>query len=368
MSGPKGDDDKFIHGYELSVDAHPDDYGWNEWTVYPKYKVGELDGSRFLYAFQGGGAEWFTGRRCYKPLSRQYAALFLEFARWPKEHDMDKKPLGSPRNEEAASEWAHLYGVLGFSRPEFTVFSGANEVLRHSVGIRGAIRPRTRNGGLGDREDSVEAFAREAWTASVALRLYEAATKPERPDMEALRDYMPDRESDFPSLSSIKGIYGDSPNGARDWALRVVEDIVEDKLRGRVWPIPVRDGVGNGHGQGWAFDSLLGAMWLQMLWLMSGNAKRCDWCGNLLNIDLEWAMGLPKNTQPFRPKASAAQIAKDTEDFKRANPPPRRPRSDRRFCKNDGRCKAAWNYHYGTGKSNKTARKTAREYREPDTN
>lgn len=359
-------DEEFTYGQEISVDAHSDDYTWNEWTVYPEYEVGELDGPRFLYAFEDEGAKWFTDKRRYKPLSRQYAALFLEFARWPQEHDMDKKLLGSPKNEEAAKEWARLYGVLGLSRPQFEVLSGANEVLKHSLGIWNAIRPRTRNGATGGREDTVEGFAREAWIANATLRLYEASTKLEGPDMDLLRSCMPDRENDLPSLPSVKGIYGESPEGARDWALRIVGDIVEDKLRGRTWPIPVRDGIGNGFSQGWAFDSLLGAMWLQMLWLMYGKAKRCEWCGKLLNIELEWAMRLPKNSHSIRPNASADQIAKDAKDFTRANPPPRKPRSDRRFCNNNGRCKAAWNYHYGAGKSNKTARKTARKHRDPD--
>jgi len=356
----KHDDEEFAHGRELAVDA--DNYAWSDWTVCPEYEIGELDGPKFLRVFKDADAKWSTDRRRYKPLSRRYAALFLEFARWPEEHDMDKRPLESPKNEEAASEWAHLYGALGLSRPESAVFSDANEFIEHTLGMWGAIRPRTRNEGMGGREDTVEAFSREAWTANATLRLYEAATRPESPDMDTLRSYMPDSDDGLTSgRNGIKGIYGEAPKGARNWALEVVSDIVEDKLRGHVWPIPVRDGVGIGHGQGWAFDSLLGAMWLQMLWLMSGKAKRCEWCGKLLNIELEWAMRLPKNSHTVRPNATAAQIAKDAEDFRRANPLPRKPRNDRRFCNNDGRCKAAWNYHHGTGKSSKATRKKKRD-------
>src|SRR5918994_281314 len=74
---------------------------------------------------------------------------------------------------------------------------------------------------------------------------------------------------------------------ARTWALGVVEETVERKVRGRCWPIPVWDG--SSHKQGWAFDSLLGAMWLQMLWLMLGQPRRCEWCRRVLDVDPEEA-------------------------------------------------------------------------------
>ena len=71
---------------------------------------------------------------------------------------------------------------------------------------------------------------------------------------------------------------------------------------------------------GWSFDSLIGAAYLQMYWLIGaeGKIKRCKWCGALI------------------PDA----------------------RADQETC--DPRHKAKWNYHYGTGKSGKKARKRAR--------
>lgn len=359
-------DEEFAHGHEISVDAHPNDYAWSEWTVYPSYsyEVGEYEGRRFLYVYEDEAGKWFTDRRkpSYKPLSRQYAALFLEFARWPEEHSMDMKPLASSKNEAAAVAWAESYGLLGLTPPGFEVWSGANDVIKHHLGMRGTIRRRTRNDAKGGLEDSVEAFAREAWIANTALRLYEAATKPEGPDMEVLEIFMPDRSGmDMPS---IRDLYSRKPKSAQDWSLRIVSEIVEGKMRGRVWPIPVRDGVSAGHSRGWAFDSLLGAMWLQMSWLMSGKAKRCEWCGELLNIDLEWAMSLPKARQSGEATRSAGHLAKEAEDMKYQRP--RKPRSDRRFCKNNGRCKAAWNYHYGPGASSKSARKEKRESGDSD--
>jgi hypothetical protein len=74
---------------------------------------------------------------------------------------------------------------------------------------------------------------------------------------------------------------------------------------------------------GWAFNSLLGAAYLQMYWHIGARGKitRCKQCAALI------------------PDA----------------------REDQEFCRNDGRCRAKWNYHHGEGKSSKKARKRARQ-------
>ena len=140
-------------------------------------------------------------------------------------------------------------------------------------------------------------------------------------------------------MPSTRALHGDTSEHACTWALTVVEEIVEARLRGRVWPIPTSELNGQGgyagHKQGWAFDSLLGAMWLQMMCLMLGQPRRCKWCGNLLDVDSEQSLEI----------ATGSGISEK-----------RKPRSDRRFCDNNGRCKAEWNYHRGTGTSSKDVR------------
>jgi hypothetical protein len=135
-------------------------------------------------------------------------------------------------------------------------------------------------------------------------------------------------------------LHATSPGTARDWAMKSVEKTVERQIRGHCWPIPVRDQ--SSHEQGWAFDSLLGAMWLQMLWLMLG-ARRCQWCGRLVDIAPETRQLEARISDPDAPP---------------------KPRSDRRFCRSrDGvkdKCKADYNYHRGSGTSNKHARKRER--------
>jgi hypothetical protein len=337
------------HGYEQAVDAHPADYAWSEWHIYPEYRVGEHEGRRYIYAPMADSVRQLRGRTRYRPLSRPTAALFLEFARWPETEGMDREPLGIESNEAAALEWAEIHGVLGLSSPQpFTVFDEASGAIEHSLGVH-AIHPRHRNEGNGGLEETVEAFAREAWVANMALRLFEAATNLEGPDMDTIVGYMPDEQDGFGEhLPSVRQLHGASPRHACSWALQVVEEIVEDRMRGHVWPLPVRDYNGHPHGyaghkQGWAFDSLLGAMWLQMMWLMRGQPRRCEWCGKLLDVDSE---------QDEELQIGGAGIR-------------RKPRNDRRFCPSrDGvkdKCKADWNYHRGTGKSSKEARRRARQ-------
>jgi hypothetical protein len=108
------------------------------------------------------------------------------------------------------------------------------------------------------------------------------------------------------------------------------------------WPIYV--GGPDTYRWGWAFNSLLGALWLQMSWVMVSTARRCAWCGKI--VDLE------DNQQ----EQVVVATQHDHEGKKR-----RRTRSDKRFCDNNGRCRASWNYHHGTRTSSKHARKKERE-------
>jgi hypothetical protein len=337
------------HGHEQAVDAHPDDYSWSDWPVYPDYDVGEYEGRKILYVPMADLQKQIFGRRRYRPLSRQTADLFLEFARWPEEEDMDLEPLGSESNETAALVWAEVNGVLGLdSSSPLEVLGEASDAIQHSLGIWGAVRPRTRNQGFGGPKETVEAFAREAWVANMTLRLYEAATQPEGPDPDAIAAHMPERESLGDHRPEARKPRKLTPERARSWALGIVEETVEDRLRVHVWPLPVKELGGRGkfveHKQGWAFDSLLGAMWLQMMWLMLSRVRRCEWCGRLLNVDPEQEQGMQ------------ADLIADGR---------RKPRNDKRFCPSLGgiknKCKADWNYHRGTGKSSKEARRRARQ-------
>ncbi len=80
-------------------------------------------------------------------------------------------------------------------------------------------------------------------------------------------------------------------------------------------------GTPGSYEQSWGFRSLLGAMWLQMMFLMQKD-RRCWWRGKPLDPGM---------------------------------------RSHARFCPdNNGQCRAAWNYHKGTGESSKENRRQDR--------
>jgi hypothetical protein len=312
--------------------------------VYPDYDIRGERGRRYVHALDRPGAY------AYKPLSRATASLFLEFARWPEEYSMDRQPFDSDKNVEAVREWLPGRGVLGVDPLDFQVWSSSQEPLSWFLGTYGLGIRRSRgryNDGRGGPGETVEQFVVEAWKANIVLRLYDAATRPAGPDTDTIVGLMPDRKDGIGEIrywSSVRDLHGGSLEKARDWALSLVEEIVESEIRDHCWPIPVRRNDGS-HGQGWAFDSLLGAMWLQMLWLMLGKARRCDWCERLLDVDPEQDLRTAEGTRSGEGKAGR-----------------RKPPSHKRFCNDTGgRCRSNWNFHYGTGKSSKDARRRARQ-------
>jgi hypothetical protein len=109
------------------------------------------------------------------------------------------------------------------------------------------------------------------------------------------------------------------PSSSKSVGITVVGDAVNRKIENHCYPI-IRGGAPGSYGPGWAFKSLLGAMWLQMTFLMHED-RRCWWCGKPLDP------GMPRHA---------------------------------RFCKNNGLCRSNWNYNKGSGKSSKHARRKER--------
>jgi hypothetical protein len=101
--------------------------------------------------------------------------------------------------------------------------------------------------------------------------------------------------------------------------LTVVGDAVNRNVENHCYPMIQGDAPGS-YELGWAFKSLLDAMWLQMMFLMLED-RRCWECGRPLDPGM---------------------------------------RSHAKFCDNNGRCRSNWNYNEGTGKSSKHARREAR--------
>ena len=81
--------------------------------------------------------------------------------------------------------------------------------------------------------------------------------------------------------------------------------------------------AGNKFSQGWGFCTLLGAMYLQMAWLMASKEEvRCKWCSRVVNFE--------------QPELSQERLGEKgyRKDYK--------TRVDKEFCTK--RCKDRWYY------------------------
>jgi hypothetical protein len=194
----------------------------------------------------------------YWPLVK-YPDLFLKFARLADEGKLDDGPtvdkLDTDKNAEAAKDWAETYGTLGLTRVEQDEF-----------GFRGAS---TRGG----KEDTVAAFAHEAWVANGCLKLYEAAIAEEL-DADLITSYMIPRGE--------ARLAAQPPGKLRAWALDVVATETQARVAGNAYPALY--GEVGGFVQGWSFTNLLGAMWLQMFWLLTATEapRRCKNCDRII--------------------------------------------------------------------------------------
>lgn len=309
------------------------------YDVYHLHDPRPQSGSRYLHAPRAldGNApnnEWTS-----HPLSQGSVGLFLEFANWPVERGMDKFVVGewgptldTDPNAAAAKGWAETYGVLGLDRnPGESHHISSLPKLRRTTALyigdpNPAIDPgrASRMSPRGGTHEKVERFAAEAWEAHVALRLYVLASR-KRLDAEAIARFMDDTPVHYavgpraPLYPSEREQHAYDEGSVRGWAVALVNQAVMQKVENTCYPAVF--GSPGAYTQGWGFKSLLGAMWLQMMWLMVAEDNTCEWCG-----------------EPF-----------EVVDAGRK----------RRFCRGTT-CRQDWNYHAGTGKSSKAAKKRKR--------
>jgi hypothetical protein len=237
-----------------------EDQRMDRWWVADRYDVRRTThGKRCLVASYDGPIGNVPPRwEQYRPLI-SHPHLVLEFARSADRMDPYTSQEGysetdrttihpgfipdTDNNTEIALGWAEKYGVLGL-------------------------------GGEGDypdpcggEEDTVEAFCDEAMWAHRVLSLYEAATDPNEVDIGLI---VSDAEDPFEQ----DAIASDS-EFARRYAVKQVMMAVELAVGETCSPTLHRDG--DRIVQGWRFNSLLGAMWLQMMWLVTSKdvPRRC---------------------------------------------------------------------------------------------
>ena len=226
-------------------------------------------GERYVVARRGAhGMVKMSDLDYYRPLV-DHPNLFLKFARlkldvpgpisWSESltgyplifGEYDYRGLETDGNVEAAREWATREGgVLGLTpgRPP-----------------RNGGEP-FRSGGdpMGGESDTIWRFVIESFIAQRTLRLYEAATDPSGVDVGTIRN-----------LIGLTPFGDESPPFARRQALDAVARVVEKMVTDLCHPTLRRKN--DGIAQGWGFKNLLGAMWLQMMWLTTADSgRRCQ--------------------------------------------------------------------------------------------
>lgn len=239
-----------------------------EWALCGDYDLGRtVDGKLYVSAWRGAnGVVRMFDLFYYRPLVDR-PDLFLKFARlklevpgpvsWSESlagyplifGEYDYSRLEAEANAEAARNWAMHNGALGMttgSPPR----AGGEPIM---------------SGGdpMGGESDTLQRFVIESFIARRTLRLYEAATDPNGVDVGAIR-----------SLIGLTPFGNESPGFARQQALDVAARIVERMVADQCHPTLRRkdDGI----VQGWGFKNLLGAMWLQMMWLTTADSgRRC---------------------------------------------------------------------------------------------
>jgi hypothetical protein len=117
------------------------------------------------------------------------------------------------------------------------------------------------------------------------LRLYEAATDPDGADVEKIRRYGEPMLS--PVLVQRYGGWVNNPVGLRNVSLDWVAGTVRWMVAEECYPELYQEG--DTFRQGFGFKTLLGAMYLQMMWLMTAKGKgrycQAPGCSNIFAID-----------------------------------------------------------------------------------
>ncbi len=230
------------------------------WEYRTSYEFAGEEGSRYIYA----PLHWYEDRKRGKNRNRTYqplveaGGLFFKFARLaddeglsPASHLDDLESLDTDKNARATYDWVDEWGVLGLTPREY----------------KGRLYYST----LGGEGDTVVRFAEEAWAANDVLRLYEAATREGGPDIETMLEIM-----EYGGVSPRWQRHNThTPEMARAWALFTAAEHTQERVARYCHPALYRRH--NRFIQGSGFGNLLGALWLEMFWiLLSDETRRCQ--------------------------------------------------------------------------------------------
>jgi hypothetical protein len=275
---------------DAAAESVTEDLRADAWEVYPSYCYSEMGSDARVTApfLRSKKRKELIDRGeliIYRPLA-DTPALMLEFAELG----------GQEITEDVWKDWTERYGVLG---------------LEHAGKLyAGWMR--------GGPSETLSGFVGEAQRANKALKLYGYATAPHGPDVAAIEQYIPKHYRRF---------YTETPAHARQWALWEVGTLVQQKLRSEAFPQLYW--APEGYSDAWGFRSLLGAIYLQMMFLLRATGKvrycRGPGCTNIISFD-----------QPKQPPASGLKKNDRSRGYK--------TRRDKVYCSD--RCKMA--YHRKT--------------------
>ena len=226
---------------------------------------------------------------------------------------------------QSVLSWAEVYGLLGMP---------GDDIVKLDQGfMKFEVK------GDGRRED-VQRFAEAAREIRACLRVYEAAIAEQEPNLGAL---LSDVGSSFPPLTWRH--WTRRQGRERSWLFGVLGSAVQTNLHQFCYPqfnIFVRDGDPTGRfALSWGYKGLIGAIWLQMAWLLEADSDQVVRC-KLLDC---------LRVIRFESGKSADELGsmKDVEGtFKKNARGKYKTRVDREFCK-DRPCKQKYHYRKNAG-------------------
>jgi hypothetical protein len=290
----------FLNAAEEAVKEH---FRSDTWPVCEAYEVHELEDGNLWVEDAENGPD-----KIYRPLV-DTPDLFLEFARLA-----DSGEVG----REAWLGWVKRYGVLGLGWRSPDSTSWLDEPVYWPWGGPG---------------ESLKNFETEALRANWLLGLYESLDSPEGPVAWSHRAAAQFRERDRkhtvfePTTVPSSGRKKEVELAQGYVALQVSLQLRE--CYPKVYALP-RSGSDPLYAEGWAFYSLLGVMYLQMMWLMKASGeeiRRCKrpGCDRIITFEQPqslWLSSMEKNDRSMG----------------------YRTRKDKEFCSD--RCKGLYHYHY----------------------
>jgi len=232
---------------------------------------------------------------------------------------MPRSPVSEEELVERMLKWAKSYGVLG---------------SHAQTDIGPADNPNTLDyNAQPDRIQSFLEFWRALQEAAFCLRLYQAATANSgRGDADELANVLNEQERTY-LLKNGQERRDKTLAQQRELALMKAQIIVHAHITRECYPVLSRQLQRTTDNacetsdffQGWGFRSLLGCMYLQILFLMTAasNVKRCEGpgCINIITFD-------PPESPTSTEKGARGKY---------------RTRVDKKFCSRN--CKEKWRYH-----------------------